>query len=237
MTWIGHRTKEQGRMNVYIMTASAALIALLAGAAAGLAKGPSGYANVATPAADLAAKTCAACHGPFGNSTDPRFPKLAGQSPRYLAARLWAFKAEAPPLNVMANIAASLSASEIAGLAQFYADQPVRPDPVKDNRLAERGRWLFFNGAGWPAPTPPCAQCHDSRGRFGPPTMGGMMGPGMMGGAASAPNLYGQHARYIVGQLQQFARGQRPSWMMGRIAADLTPQDRKAVAEYLSGRR
>lgn len=221
-------------MNAYALTASAALIVLLAGAAASLAKGPMGYSNAATPVADLAAKSCAACHGPGGNGTDPRFPKLAGQNPRYLAAQLWAFKTKARRSDVMAGFAAPLSASEITALARFYADQPIRPDPVKDDRLVERGRWVFFNGTEWPARTPPCAQCHDRR--FGRP-MGGMMGSGMMGGGASAPNLYGQHARYIVGQLQQFARGQRPSWMMGRIAADLTPQDSAAVAKYLSGRR
>ncbi|OUL96468.1 c-type cytochrome, partial [Paraburkholderia hospita] len=29
------------------------------------------------------AQTCVACHGPMGNSTDPQYPVLAGQTTRY----------------------------------------------------------------------------------------------------------------------------------------------------------
>jgi cytochrome c553 len=72
----------------------------------------------------------------------------------------------------------------------------------------------------------------------------GMMGGGMMermpmmGMMADAPYLNGQHAAYIVDQLDRFASGARPSsTMMGRIAAALSEADKRAVAEYLSGLR
>lgn len=224
-------------MNPYAVKACAILIAVIAGAGAGMVEARTAYPTAPVSGADPAAKSCAACHGPHGNSTAPQFPKLAGQNPTYLADQLWAFKTKTRRSEAMASFAARLSASEIAALARFYADQPILPDTPTDRRLAERGRRVFYNGTGWPAPTPACAQCHGRGGGFGPPMMGGMMGPGMMGGGASGPNLYGQHASYIVAQLQQFARGERPSWVMGRIAAGLTPQDRKAVAEYLASRR
>ena len=71
--------------------------------------------------------------------------------------------------------------------------------------------------------------------------MGGMMGRGhmgmMMGNSAAVPNLYGQHAGYIVQQLNAFASGARRGTAMGPIAAALSPPDRRAVAEYLSGLR
>jgi cytochrome c553 len=70
--------------------------------------------------------------------------------------------------------------------------------------------------------------------------MGGMMGGhmGMMMGSTSAvPRLFGQHAAYLVQQLDAFASGIRPSPVMGPIASTWREQDRRAVAEYLSGLR
>lgn len=230
-------------MNPYASNAAAAFVAAIIGMAPSVVAAQTAHASATASAAATAAtaataaKSCAACHGPHGNSPDPQFPKLAGQYPGYLADQLWAFRTKARRSQVMASVAARLSGTEIAALARFYADQPIRSDTVADSRLDERGRGVFYDGTGW---TPPCAQCHGRRGGFGAPMRSGMMGPGMMGrgmSGMSAPNLYGLHARYIVAQLQQFARGERPSWIMGRIAAGLTPQDRKAVAEYLSGRR
>lgn len=70
-------------------------------------------------------------------------------------------------------------------------------------------------------------------------SMGGMMRGGnmgmMMGNTAAVPNLYGQHLAYTVQQLDAFAKGKRRGTVMGPIAATMRAQDRKAVAEYLSG--
>jgi len=67
--------------------------------------------------------------------------------------------------------------------------------------------------------------------------MMGMMQNGMMGStsAVTAPNLDGQHANYIINQLDLFASGERSGTVMGNIAASLSDADKKAVAEYLSG--
>ena len=57
----------------------------------------------------------------------------------------------------------------------------------------------------------------------------------MMGMMANVPSLNGQHAAYIVDQLNRFMSGERQAMMMGRIAAALSETNKKAVAEYLSG--
>ena len=68
-----------------------------------------------------------------------------------------------------------------------------------------------------------------------------MMGPGMMQDMpmmemmSSAPNLNGQHAAYIIDQLNRFAARHREDLVMDRIALLLRDADKKAVAEYLSG--
>jgi cytochrome c553 len=67
--------------------------------------------------------TCAACHGPDGNSPTSAFPKLAGQNDDYLAYVLKAYKSKARTNAIMNGQAAGLSDQDIADLAAFYASQ------------------------------------------------------------------------------------------------------------------
>lgn len=178
---------------------------------------------------------CVACHQADGNSADPKIPKLAGQNPAYLYWQLWAYKTGARRSDIMSGIVATLSDSDMADAASFYSWQTIRPDPIKDRRLAAIGERIFFAGVG-PGMAPPCAMCHGSPRQEGMPMMGmmRMMMP-MMGMMADVPGLNGQHAAYIVDQLNQFASGERRATMMGRIAAMLSETNKKAVAEYISG--
>jgi cytochrome c553 len=192
----------------------------------------------------LAETECAACHGIDGNSTDPQYPKLAGQNPYYIHLQLRAFKSGARKSDVMSGIASNLTENQIVELASYFSSQHVRSDAVRDPQLAAIGASVFRNHA---AGVPPCIVCHGGRG-YGPGIRhGGMMGGrgGMMGGHMGmmmgspgvVPNLYGQHAAYIVQQLAAFAHGKRRSSVMGPIAAAWHEQDHWAVAEYLSGLR
>ena len=175
---------------------------------------------------EIAEAKCAACHGADGNSATPQFPKLAGQNAAYLYWQLWAFKRGARRSDVMSGIVAGLSDAEMADAASFYGERSIRPDTVTDKAEAARGRRIFLAGT---ATTPPCATCHAATGWRGRPMMG------MMGSRVYAPNLNGQHAAYTTQQLIRFATGERPSTVMGRIAAGLSKSDMKAVAEYLAG--
>lgn len=192
-------------------------------------------------------ETCAACHGKAGNSsTEPATPKLAGQKASYLAAELRAFRSGRRRSDTMSPIAAPLSDEEITSLARYFAGKTVRPDPVDDAQLAALGGHIYEEGG---RGTPACAACHDPQWRGGGMMRGGMglggMGRmGMSGGmggmmrfAGAAPWLAGQHADYVVQQLDAFASGKRPAIMMDGIAARLDAHERKAVAAYLSGLR
>jgi cytochrome c553 len=192
----------------------------------------------------LAENQCAACHGVDGNSTDPQYPKIAGQNPYYTRLQLRAFKSGARKSDIMSGIASMLSETQIVELARYFSGQQVKPDGVKDPQLAEIGARIFHFPAGG---APPCIACHGGGG-YGPgfghggmmSGRGGMMGGHMemmMGVPGVVPNLYGQHADYIVRQLAAFARGERRSNVMSPIAAAWRKQDHRAVAEYLSGRR
>ena len=84
----------------------------------------SGGALAADPVAGKEkSKTCAACHGPNGNSQAPDFPKLAGQHQDYLVKALNDYKAGARKNVLMTPQMASLSKRDIADLAAFYSQQ------------------------------------------------------------------------------------------------------------------
>jgi cytochrome c553 len=65
-----------------------------------------------------------------------------------------------------------------------------------------------------------CAACHGSNG---------------IGASDTFPNLAGQHADYIVKQLQAFKSGDRKNPLMGPMAAPLSEQDMADLAAYFSG--
>ena len=220
-----------------------AAFAVLASGSMVASRAQTGAAAQKPATAQTLAKTeCSACHGPDGNSPIAQYPKIAGQKASYLELQLRGFKYGGRKSDVMSPLAKPLSDKQIAELARFYSRQPVKPDPVKDRKLADLGRRVFtYPGRGVPA----CAACH-SPGRYGRGMMmggrggmmgGGMMRGGMMGNPAFVPRLFGQHAGYTVQQLDAFASGKRHATVMGPIAARLSPHERQAVAAYRAGRR
>src|SRR6185312_8835777 len=86
-------------------------------------------------AADGAAKTavCSSCHGPNGNSSNPDWPRLAGQNAVYIAEQLRLFRSGARDNPVMKPLAATLQDQDIDDIAVYYEAQtptgwrPTRP--------------------------------------------------------------------------------------------------------------
>lgn len=81
-----------------------------------------------TLAADAAAgktksATCAACHGPDGNSAVADFPRIAGQYPDYIVKSLTDYKSGARKNPIMAPMAAMLSERDMEDLAAFFSQQ------------------------------------------------------------------------------------------------------------------
>lgn len=69
------------------------------------------------------AATCAGCHGPEGNSTNPQFPILAGQYADYIVQALKAYKTGQRENAIMQGIAAELSQQEMEDLGAYYHKQ------------------------------------------------------------------------------------------------------------------
>ena len=68
-------------------------------------------------------KRCERCHGIDGNSSDPRFPMLAGQDETYLRNALKAYAVGARANTTMFAMAAPLSTMDIEHIAAYFASQ------------------------------------------------------------------------------------------------------------------
>jgi cytochrome c553 len=69
------------------------------------------------------AQTCAACHGPDGNSTIPDNPRLAGQHYDYLLKALKDYRSGARKSPIMAPMVANLTQRDIEDLAEYFSSQ------------------------------------------------------------------------------------------------------------------
>lgn len=171
----------------------------------------------------VAASICAACHGSTGASDSPLFPRLAAQQELYLKAQLKAFKAktrgEKDAHDYMWGMATLLDDSVIEGLARYYAAQTPAPGIPGDPALIARGQQLYENGDTARQVTS-CATCHGAGAE----------------GVAIFPRLAGQHAAYVVRQLDVIQRQFRDSPVMHGVIKALSPAEMKAVAEYLQSR-
>lgn len=181
----------------------------------------------------LKSATCVACHGPNGNSTNPIWPRLAGQSAIYLDEQLHLFKAGVRTNPVMMPMAAMLSNQDIDNLSVYYEAQTPKGD-VANPAYWKAGRTLYMDGDR-AKNIPACRACH------------GPMGLGNL--ASGYPALRAQHAKYVIAQLEAFASGKRYAGagpnkpqarngeIMPKIAKLLTPKQMRDVASYVQGMR
>ncbi|MBU6469694.1 MAG: cytochrome c4 [Gammaproteobacteria bacterium] len=195
-------------------------VLMLAAATAVAATANAGAASDKNAAAGQAkSATCAACHGADGNSVSPQFPKLAGQNADYIVRELQRFKSGERKNAIMQPMAAPLSTQDMEDLGAWFSSQTVKPGEA-DPSLVKAGG-AVYRGGDIASGVPACLACHGPDGAGNGPML--------------IPALAGQHAAYVVNQLQAFADGSRKSPMMDTIAARLTPAQMQAVASYIQG--
>lgn len=71
----------------------------------------------------IAGEKCQACHGLDGNSSDPQYPRLAGQYADYMVHSLSAYKSGGRNNAIMGGFAAGLSEQDMEDVAAWYASQ------------------------------------------------------------------------------------------------------------------
>jgi len=178
------------------------------------------------------AALCMACHGPNGNSVNPEWPRLAGQSAIYIAEQLKLFRSGARDNPVMKPLAAALSDQDINDLAVYYEAQT--PTGLEaDPSYWKGGEAVYLSGDGARG-VPACVACH------------GPVGRGNL--AAGYPALRAQQSVYVAKQLNDYASGTRYTGsnpaqasrngvMMLTLAKRLTPEEIRDVASYVQGMR
>jgi cytochrome c553 len=159
------------------------------------------------------AVSCAACHGPDGNSTNPTVPSIAGQVGIYLHWQLLLYRDKRRVDPQMAPIAGTLSESDMADLAAFFAAQPPTPPAAAppDPARAEAGQRL--------AATYHCDDCH---GRD-------------FAGREYAPRLRGLSREYLVAQMRGFKARTRGDLdgAMTQAAQPVADADIEPLADYI----
>ena len=207
-------------------TATLTLVLALAAIGTGCTTTENSSRNLGDPSVHgktLAEQVCSNCHGVTGNSVNPTFPRLAGQQEWYLIAQLKEFRGhgrlDPPGFEYMWGISRSLTDAQIKELAAYYFQQKPGTDQPENTKLENAGKAIFANGISSEG-VPACLACHGAEGA----------------GSGQFPRIAGQHADYIVKQLNVFQRTEeRPEGSVMKVVAhNLKPEEIEAVAAYVS---
>jgi cytochrome c553 len=149
---------------------------------------------------------CATCHGQNGVPQNPAIPVIWGQQENYLVKQLHDFESGNRASEAMAWMTSTLSQSEMASAAAYFAKKswPARPAA----------------SASPPALAAVCQACHQQN------FVGGL----------PAPRLAGQSYEYLVEAMRRYAEGERTnSPEMIQIMKAMAPAERDAMARYIAG--
>jgi cytochrome c553 len=171
------------------------------------------------------AAVCGACHGPGGNSSNPEWPKLAGQHSAYTYHELVELKNGERKSPVMGPLATPLSDQDMRDLAAYFAAQKATPGVASPDAVPVAQK--LYRAGDAARQLPACAACH---------------GPQGIGNAAAKyPRIGGQHAKYNATMLRGY-RSQAgaadldpEAAIMAAIAAKLSDAEIEALASYVNG--
>lgn len=187
------------------------------------------------------AGTCSACHGLDGNPVDPQYPRIAGQSERYVARQLALYKSgerNTGRAMLMVPFATLLTPQNMRDLGAHFASQKAGAgiaddtlitdpaSPYNGMKFYEAGEQLFRRGdasRGIAA----CMACHGPAGAGNP-------GP-------PYPHIAGQLSSYSVQRLQEYRAGETAQQdphlfnIMADVAKHLTDEEIQSLASYLQG--
>lgn len=174
-------------------------------------------------AGERKAAMCIGCHGIVGYQASfpeiHKVPKISGQTEKYIAASLNAYKKGERKHPSMRGIAESLTDQDIADLAAFYATNGVVAGATPPPKAAEGSAAvmaLITKGA--------CISCHGDN-------LSKPIDP-------SYPKIAGQHNDYLFVALKSYkaennANIGRNNAVMSGVAKQFTNAELKAMANYI----
>jgi cytochrome c553 len=157
---------------------------------------------------------CAACHGPDGNSVDPKVPSIAGQPKLFLETQLVLFREELRKSDVMLPVVKGLKDPEVVKLAEHFSKLPAKgmesgaPNPALMKTGQERAKALR------------CGICHLAD----------------FSGQNQVPRLAGQREAYLEAEMRAYRDGKRTGGdtIMAAALYGVGDADLKALAHFLS---
>ncbi len=168
--------------------------------------------------------TCIGCHGIVGYQASfpevHKVPKISGQSAKYIASALNAYKKGERKHPTMRGVASALSEQDIADLSAYYAASGVvEGTPALAAAPAATGHAAELVAKG------NCVSCHGNS--FSAPI------------DPSYPRIAGQHGDYLFVALKSYkndssAQVGRGNAIMGGIAKQFSNADLKELAAYVS---
>jgi cytochrome c553 len=160
------------------------------------------------------AQLCAACHGPDGNSPDPRIPSIAAQPKPFLENQLILFREGLRRSEQMAAAVSGLKDAEITRLAEHFSRLPAKGMETgpADSKLAAVGESLSRRLR--------CGLCHLRD----------------YSGQAHIPRLAGQRESYLDAEMRAYRDGKRSGGdtIMAAALYGVSDADITALAHYLS---
>jgi cytochrome c553 len=196
--------------------------------AAGSPEAAAAAANRPTPAGaksiEAKAAMCIGCHGIVGYQASfpevHKVPKISGQSAKYIAAALNAYKTGDRKHPTMRGIAESLTEQDINDISAWYeshgagkqvAEKPSREPSPQVAALLQKAACASCHGANFSRPIDP-----------------------------SYPKIAGQHADYLFVALKAYKTDNNPTLgrnngVMGAIAKQYSNAELKALSNYMAG--
>lgn len=173
-----------------------------------------GFSESSVADGERLGKTCAGCHGTFGNTPGEYVGKIGGQNVDYLKKVLNSFsKGERPGSVEMTIVAKGYTEAQLNSIAMYYAAQKwVNSTNMVNPELVEAGKSVAAENG--------CMDCHGENGE----------------GMDEYPRLGGQNKGYLIEVMKRYKAGQIDSDEMGMMP-DLSTAEIKVLANYLSSLR
>jgi len=162
-------------------------------------------AGVNAAAGEPLSGKCGGCHGAKGQSSDAKYPILAGQDAKYLATAIKAYASGARANAEMKASVAGMKPADIDLVAAFYASQAPKAGASK-----------AVNAAEWAAR---CDKCH---------------GPQSDNPSMVVPYIESQQVAYIEHALKAYRDGKRQQSAMHVMGVPLTDADIRVIADHYS---
>ncbi|MEO8417415.1 MAG: c-type cytochrome [Methylophilaceae bacterium] len=189
-------------------------------AASSLLISVSSFADDISPSTREKAAICMSCHGPNGNSTNGKYPSLAGQKTTYIYLQLKDFMQGRRSDPEMSAIAATIAdKTEALELAMFFGSLP----PFQRNTEAENtfkpdstkvaaGKVI--------ADRTICTMCHGDAFK----------------GMGDVPRVQGQQLQYVMKQIKDFRDGRRTNdgGSMKGALGPLTDDEVENLVNYIA---